>query len=115
MTRSSGQGLYDPAFTHEEDSVPDKERVKAFHHRQQEDIKRFERDFTTSALRQRVLADGNSHHKGLDYEPPASKDATGIGGWRDSEGDRLDDFGVDEDTELFNDDEIPLARLIRRR
>ncbi len=35
--------------------------------------------------------------------------------WRDSEGDRLNDFGVDEDAEFYDDENIPLAELLRRR
>lgn len=33
-------------------------------------------------------------------------------GWRDSEGDRLDDFGVDEDVEFYDGDQVPLAELL---
>ncbi|MCJ1313049.1 Palmitoyltransferase [Agyrium rufum] len=35
--------------------------------------------------------------------------------WRNSEGDRLEDFGVDEDVEFYDEDDVPLAELIRRR
>lgn len=35
--------------------------------------------------------------------------------WRDSEGERLEDFGVDEEIELYDEDDVPLAELIRRR
>ena len=35
--------------------------------------------------------------------------------WRSSGGDRLRDFGVDEDAEFYDEDNIPLAELIRRR
>jgi palmitoyltransferase len=38
-------------------------------------------------------------------------------GWRNSEGERLQDFGVDEDVEFYDEqeDEIPLAELMARR
>lgn len=39
-------------------------------------------------------------------------------GWRNSEGERLADYGVDEDTEpelIDDEDDVPLAELIRRR
>jgi palmitoyltransferase len=44
-------------------------------------------------------------------------DGEGEEGWRNSEGERLKDFGVDEDVEFYDerDDEIPLAELIARR
>lgn len=39
--------------------------------------------------------------------------------WKNSDGERLQDFGVDEETELapgpFQDDDVPLAELLRRR
>lgn len=35
--------------------------------------------------------------------------------WRDSEGERLEDFGVDEELDLYDEDDVPLAELIRRR
>lgn len=35
--------------------------------------------------------------------------------WRNSEGDRLDDFGVDEAVEFYDEDDIPLAELLSRR
>lgn len=35
--------------------------------------------------------------------------------WRNSEGERLADFGVDEDAEFYDEDDLPLAELLRRR
>jgi palmitoyltransferase len=37
--------------------------------------------------------------------------------WRNSEGERLKDFGVDEDVEFYDEqeDEVPLSVLIKRR
>lgn len=45
----------------------------------------------------------------------AEAEAEGEEGWRNSEGERLRDFGVDEDVEFYDEDEVPLAELIRRR
>jgi len=36
-------------------------------------------------------------------------------GWRNGEGDRLRDFGVDEEIEFYDEDDIPLATLIQQR
>ena len=36
-------------------------------------------------------------------------------GWRNSEGERLDDFGVDEDVEFYDEDDIPLGELLKRK
>ncbi|KAM5433825.1 Palmitoyltransferase [Microsporum ferrugineum] len=40
---------------------------------------------------------------------------SGEEGWRNSEGERLGDFGVDEEVEFYDEDDIPLATLIQRR
>lgn len=35
--------------------------------------------------------------------------------WRNAEGERLKDFGVDEDVDFYDEDDIPLAVLLERR
>lgn len=35
--------------------------------------------------------------------------------WRNKEGERLADFGVDEVAEFFDEDDLPLSELMRRR
>lgn len=35
--------------------------------------------------------------------------------WKNSEGERLQDFGVDEEVEFYDEDDVPLGELIRRR
>lgn len=35
--------------------------------------------------------------------------------WTNREGDRLKDFGVDEETETYEADDVPLAELLRQR
>lgn len=35
--------------------------------------------------------------------------------WRNSEGERLADFGVDEDIEFYDEDDLPLSEIMRRR
>ncbi|CZT17738.1 related to Palmitoyltransferase pfa4 [Ramularia collo-cygni] len=49
-----------------------------------------------------------------------SDDARGGGGdgeeaWRNKEGERLADFGVDEMADFYDEDDLPLAELIRRK
>jgi palmitoyltransferase len=45
------------------------------------------------------------------------KGREGEAAWRNSEGERLKDFGVDEDVEFYDeqDDDLPLSELIARR
>ena len=49
--------------------------------------------------------------------PVSESGGSGAGeeGWRNSEGDRLRDFGVEEEIEFYDEDDVPLAKLLRRR
>lgn len=35
--------------------------------------------------------------------------------WRNSEGERLADYGVDEDVEFYDEDDLPLSEIIKRK
>ncbi|PQE20259.1 Palmitoyltransferase pfa4 protein [Rutstroemia sp. NJR-2017a BBW] len=83
---------------------------EAFKRRQEMDLKR----------RQNVMRDENTYSDngsreedgyGSEYE----EGLDGEGGWTNSEGDRLKDFGVDEDADALDEDDIPLGELLRRR
>nr|OQO04104.1 hypothetical protein B0A51_18099 [Rachicladosporium sp. CCFEE 5018] len=41
--------------------------------------------------------------------------AEGEEAWRNKEGERLADFGLDEQAEFYDEDDLPLAEIIRRR
>lgn len=43
------------------------------------------------------------------------RDDGGEEGWRNKEGERLADFGVDEVAEFYDEDDLPLAEIMRRR
>lgn len=47
------------------------------------------------------------HNTAAEYE--------GEEAWRNAEGERLGDYGVDEDAEFYDEDNVPLATLIRQR
>lgn len=65
--------------------------------------------------------DGEYEHENdsLNGDEKDSDEDTGNSGgeerWRDGEGDRLGDFGVDEEAEFYDEDDIPLARLVEQR
>jgi len=42
-------------------------------------------------------------------------DGEGEEAWQDSEGDRLKDFGVDEEADFYDEDDLPLTEVLRRR
>jgi palmitoyltransferase len=50
-----------------------------------------------------------------DYESEYEEGMDGEAGWTNSDGDRLRDYGVDEEAELIVDEDIPLGELLRRR
>jgi len=124
---------FDPskAFTHSMD--PDE-----FYKRQQADRMRPSFDTDTSELRRRqpfhVRYDKKSNQRRRDEDYAYGTDNDSYGeeqeqdsqdwqpkpgegeeGWRNSEGERLEDFGVDEDVEFYDEDDVPLGELIRRK
>ncbi|KAE8149707.1 DHHC palmitoyltransferase-domain-containing protein [Aspergillus avenaceus] len=72
------------------------QRRKRFHHRIQEDLD----EGSSSSDHERE--NGDISHDGEE-------------GWRNAEGERLRDFGVDEDIEFYDEEDLPLGVLIQRR
>jgi palmitoyltransferase len=80
------------------------EEVAAFKKRQQKDHKRWTKLSESDE-------DGEEEEEEEEYEEGIDGEA----GWTNSDGDRLRDYGVDEEAEIVADDEIPLGELLRRR
>ena len=62
--------------------------------------------------------DENSASESEDAVPskvPGVQDGAGEEGWRNKEGERLADFGVDEIADFYDEDDLPLSELMRRR
>lgn len=119
MPRSSNRLPLQQAFVYDEGLSTDQNKVDAFRRRQQEDLKRYNEKPATP-IRRRRFADRFSNEDDRDesfvFQSNEFNDlGSGHEGWRDSEGDRLNDFGVDEDAEFYDDEDIPLAELLRRR
>lgn len=128
-TRALNQG----AFMYQSEELEGRDAVAAFKKRQAEDTVRRRKPFVERLEeRQRRLSGGFEDDRGEEYEYGeeasgdegeerakygAREDGEGEEGWRNSEGERLKDFGVDEDVEFYDEqeDEIPLAELIARR
>ncbi len=108
----------DQAFTYDDDSRSSHEQIDAFHRRQDEDLKRFQP--VKPVIRRRPF-----HERYRDNDQEKHRNASFLGSdhalnrgeeaWRNFEGDRLDDFGVDEDIEFYDEDDIPLAELLLRQ
>jgi palmitoyltransferase len=130
---SPTERAYDPskAFTHSMD--PDE-----FYKRQQADHMRPALDTDPSELRRRqpfhvrydkkndrrrhdedyaygTDNDSNGEESEQEADDWQPKPGEGEEGWRNSEGERLKDFGVDEDAEFYDEDDVPLGELIRRK
>jgi palmitoyltransferase len=91
------------------------EEKEAFKRRQQEDFARRGRKRTRDIVENES---GNDKDEPDDYESEYEEYEEGLDGeegWTNSEGERLRDFGVDEDAEVLADDDIPLGELLRRR
>jgi palmitoyltransferase len=82
------------------------EEIEAFKKRQQKDYERWEGK-TSNKIED--LDDSE------EYESEYEEGLDGEEGWTNSEGDRLRDYGVDEEAEVLADDDIPLGELLRRR
>lgn len=90
------------AERHYETSLEDRE---AFRRRQQKDQERWSQK----------RREDDIEEEDEDYESDFEEGVDGEQGWTNSDGDRLRDYGVDEDAELLAEDEIPLGELLRQR
>lgn len=113
-----------PAFTYRDAELSKEDTLAAFRARQAEDAVRRRKPFV-----QRMEALRDERRDEYEYDPmddasegaedDASKYDEGEGeeGWRNSEGERLKDFGVDEDVEFYDEqeDDLPLSVLMARR
>ncbi|CAO2656745.1 Nn.00g055480.m01.CDS01 [Neocucurbitaria sp. VM-36] len=131
--RRHAKAINTDAFTYQDSSLDPQETLAAFKTRQAEDEVRRRKPFLeraeASLAKQRVEQWNGGDEDGYEYGEDASDDADdtrekygggeqeGEEGWRNSEGERLQDFGVDEDVEFYDehDDEIPLSELLTRR
>ncbi len=116
MPRSRFRPSDSPAFSRDDEMASGQDRLDAFRQRQRQDMKRFDPGFPSVRHRRidRIGVDHNDQApETVGIEPGESSGLiNGEHGWRDSEGDRLDDFGVDEDVEFYDEDEVPLAELL---
>ena len=84
-----------------------RDEKESFRRRQQKDYERW------GAKKNRVEAAKEEDSE--EYESEYEEGMDGEEGWTNSDGDRLRDYGVDEEADVQADDEIPLGELLRRR
>lgn len=97
-----------------------RDEIEAFRRRQAEDLRRT-RPFSGIQRRKRF------HERYKQQDDQEDDDECGPGpvygdqsdegeeSWRNAEGERLRDFGVDEDAEFYDEDDVPLAVLMKQR
>ena len=115
MPRNFSSISQDLEFAQEQMELSDSNRIKEFRERQEQDWKRrqIDRTYRRRPFHQR-FGDANSQRDG--EESVASLEAEiGEEAWRNSEGERLEDFGLDEDAEFYDEDSVPLSELLRRK
>ena len=104
------------AFTFQNATISSADQIKQFRQRQEQDVGRLQ----AQASKRRPFHDrfmaANTGSEPI-HPLPTDGEASDSGeeAWRNSEGERLDDFGVDEDVEFYDEDNMPLAQLLQRR
>lgn len=94
------------------------EEVEAFNQRKSEDMKRFS---SGNAVRRRKRFHDRLDQASEDDSSGESEPADGGNSdegeeaWKNSEGERLRDFGVDEEIEFYDEEDIPLAILMQQQ
>ena len=106
------------AFTQGQKFVTREEEIQAFRMRQERDLmRRKTQDEPTRRrpFRHRFDANGSPKKSEDMYMQASSNSDSGEEAWQDYDGNRLKDFGVDENVEFYDEDDVPLAELMRRR
>ncbi|KAF2234516.1 zf-DHHC-domain-containing protein [Viridothelium virens] len=119
------------AFVHGDEGVD----VEAFRRRQEQDIKRWRRDGEGVVRRKPFVerleasvrweqdgdGDGEEGEQSEDSDEdeverrPVAVNVRGEESWKNSEGESLADFGLDEDAEFYDEEDIPLSVLLQRK
>lgn len=94
------------------------DEIDAFNRRKQEDMKRFQKSpglQRRKPFHDRYKKDDSAQSDSDESETDSEGDSEGEEAWRNAEGERLRDFGVDEEAEFYDEEDIPLGVLIERR
>lgn len=110
------------AFLYQDAPLSNQEERETFHQRQQADLIR--RQGTHGMIKRKSFHDRyatrrhtEQNEANMEDDSTDKESESGEEGWRSPEGDRLRDYGVDEDAEFYDQEEenVPLSELIRRR
>lgn len=112
MPRRTSRTVDGAAFTHHDDRESSEEWLRAFRIRQEEDLKRRQDDYQPH---RRKPFHKRYTDETTDEEGDESANGLGEEAWRNHDGERLEDFGVEEDVEFYDEEDVPLAKLLRHR
>jgi len=118
MPRQRNPDFQNPAFIHGGGGLSNQDQIDNFHQRKLRDLQRFGPGGVMRQQRFRERYSDSGSRETTMYKASYGGDqdtSSGEEAWRDSEGDRLDDFGVDEDAEFYDEETLSLAELLRRR
>ncbi|EXJ78166.1 hypothetical protein A1O3_09327 [Capronia epimyces CBS 606.96] len=103
------------AFVHAQAGLSREEEVAAFRQRQHGDFARRPEHYGVERRKpfHERFADGS--HVPIKNDYTNHHDSSGEEGWQDSGGNRLKDYGVDESVEFYDEDNLPIAELLRRK
>ena len=106
------------AFTYRDDIDSSHIDIQSFKRRQQEDYRRFKGNDIDLAKRKSfneryntLRPDSTTIYRKESNENPIMQ---GEEAWENSEGERLEDFGVDQDVEFYDEDNVALSQLLLR-
>ncbi|KAF2253143.1 zf-DHHC-domain-containing protein [Trematosphaeria pertusa] len=124
--QSSSNGA--EGFTYSEANLSSEETIAAFRERQAADAVRRRKPFLQRVETKLAQERRNPFQDELEYGSGDEEEYEGGGksgegsqsgeeGWRNSEGERLKDFGVDEEVEFYDEqeDDVPLGELLARK
>jgi palmitoyltransferase len=115
MPRQKSQ--YDPAEEAAFNKAYSSTEIDDFRQRQQQDYgQKLQHDNT---VRRRQVFHKRFNKSGIDVvtsqaDGDVHDSEEGEESWRTREGDRLGDYGVDEDIEFYDEEDLPLSELARR-
>ena len=119
MPRLQRQFNAGEAFTFQTRTLSDYDEIQAFKKRQQEDLERRKAPGPLQRRKpfhERYGGQTQVQSDEDDIEMDSGEGSeSGEEGWRDSGGNRLKDYGVDEKVEFYDEDDLPLSVLLRRR
>lgn len=108
----------DDPFVHSGTNLTSEQEIQAFKRRQQEDFQQRAEYYGIQRRRpfhERYDPDLRESVGEDEDAGRGSQSGSGEEGWQDTGGNRLQDFGVDEDIEFYDEDDIPISELLSRR